>query len=348
VRAEAAELLESSPARVPPRCRHFTDCGGCHYQHLAVSAQLEAKAAQVREQLARLGGIPNPPLNQPVPSPASWHYRNHVRFHRATDGRPGFRAFRSERVVSLQECHLPEPELAALWPDLELAPDEIEVTLRRGSCGVPLVWRRRAGPDRPPAARLAFELPGGRFQVSAGTFFQVNTLMAALLAEEALRALAEHLQRGGQGATLADLFCGAGLFSLHAAPLFQQIIGMELAPEACRDFRDNLRGYTHARVVQGAVEDLLPGLEARPQAVIADPPRAGLGARTIRLLADLEPAVLIYVSCDPATLARDALLLSQRGFRLQSVTPFDLFPQTYHIETLSVWSLRRAPAIIVP
>jgi 23S rRNA (uracil1939-C5)-methyltransferase len=348
VRGELGELLEASPLRIPPRCRHFTACGGCHYQHLPASAQLEAKSVVVREQLARLAGLPDPPLLAPVPSPTPWNYRNRLRFHRAPDGRLGFRAFRSARVVPLEECHLPEPELAALWLTLPRVPGAPGAVLRRGTAGSPQVLPADPQPGEEPSAgaSVEFALPGGRFRVSGGSFFQVNTPLAGRLAETVTRVLTERLPHEGRGSTVADLYCGVGLFSLYAAPWAGRVIGVELAPDACADFSWNLRAHSNAELVRGPVEERLPHLEVRPQAVIADPPRAGLGPRVIRALAGLGPRLLVYVSCDPATLARDARELCRQGFGLESVTPFDLFPQTYHIETLSVWSRPNGSAII--
>jgi 23S rRNA (uracil1939-C5)-methyltransferase len=346
-RGEPVELLEASPQRIAPRCRHFTLCGGCHYQHLELGRQLEAKAGVLREQLVRLAGLPDPPPAETVPSPQAWNYRNHVQFHLSPEGRLGFKVFRSERVFTVLECHLPEPELNTLWPKLDpltIAPGpekasgrEVRVILRRGTSGPAQVWARPARGQGPGAEPLEFTLPGGRFRVSPGSFFQVNTPLAAELAARATTLVREALAERSSGAAVLDLYCGVGLFSLYAAPLAARIVGVELSPSACADYRHNLRGFTHAELVRGRVEEALPRLELRPEVVIADPPRAGLGRGVVRALAALRPALLLYVSCDPATLARDARELSRCGYTLASVTLFDLFPQTYHLESLSVW-----------
>jgi 23S rRNA (uracil1939-C5)-methyltransferase len=134
-----------------------------------------------------------------------------------------------------------------------------------------------------------------------------------------------------------DLYCGVGLFSLYAAPFAARLVGVELAPSACADYRHNLRDFAQAELIQGRVEEVLPRLELRPKVVIADPPRAGLGRAVVRGLAALRPSLLLYVSCDPATLARDARELVRGGYVLESISLFDFFPQTYHIESLSIW-----------
>jgi 23S rRNA (uracil1939-C5)-methyltransferase len=348
VRGELVELLESSPQRITPRCRHFAACGGCHYQHLDIDRQLEVKTAVLREQLARLAGLPAPSQLEAVPSPRAWCYRNHLQFHLSPEGRLGFKAFRSERVMTIEECHLPEPELGELWPKLEPSgfisdPDRasgraIRVSLRRGTSGPPAVW---AGPVRGPEAAaepVEFALPGGRFRVSPGSFFQVNTPLAAELAARVTAAVRESPASSGGRAALLDLYCGVGLFSLYAAPFAARVVGVELAPSACADYRHNLHDCAQAELIQGRAEEVLPRLELRPEVVIADPPRAGLGRAVVRALAALRPSLLLYVSCDPATLARDARELIRCGYSLESLTLFDLFPQTYHLESLSLWT----------
>ena len=348
VRGELAQLLESSPQRIRPRCKHFSACGGCHYQHLDIDRQLEVKTAVLREQLARLAGLPDPPRLEALPSPQAWYYRNHLQFHLSPEGRLGFKVFRSERVMTIEECHLPEPELGELWPKLEpsiFAPGsgrpsgrEVRVSLRRGTSGPPVIWARPARGSEAAAEPVEFTLPGGRFRASPGSFFQVNTPLAAELAARVTAALRESPAARAGRATLLDLYCGVGLFSLYAAPFAARVVGVELAPSACADYRHNLRGCAHAELIQGRVEEVLPGLELRPEVVIADPPRAGLGRDVVRALAALRPSLLLYVSCDPATLARDARELVRCGYSLQSLTLFDLFPQTYHLESLSVWT----------
>jgi len=347
-RGRAVELLEGSPRRVTPRCRHFGECGGCHYQHLGYEDQVEAKQAVLREQLARLAGLREPPLRDPLGCPSPWNYRNHLQFHRAEDGRPGFRAFRSSRVVPIVECHLPEPALAELWPRLPASRGGGRLVLRSGTEGPPAAWEEQgAGHGSHGASPVQFNLPCGSFRVSPGSFFQVNTPLAARLAEEVLRELQAHLPEGGRRAEVLDLYCGVGLFSRALAPHVGRVTSVELSPAACADFRHNLSGQDNARLLPGEVAEVLPGLSPRPDAAVADPPRAGLGPGVIRALAALAP-LIVYVSCDPATLARDARELGRQGYTLRSIRMLDLFPQTYHLETLSVWSHASASGILQP
>jgi 23S rRNA (uracil1939-C5)-methyltransferase len=182
--------------------------------------------------------------------------------------------------------------------------------------------------------------------VSADSFFQVNTPMAQRLADEVVGAVQGSIE--AKGAAVLDLYCGVGLFSRALAPHVRQVVGVELSPAACADFRYNLRGLDNVRLVPGDVQEVLPRLALQPDAAVADPPRAGLGPAAIRALAASAPGLLVYVSCDPATLARDARELARQGYALRSIRLLDLFPQTYHLETLSVWSRTGGSAILVP
>jgi len=337
-RGQAAEILEASPRRVTPRCRHFGECGGCHYQHLAYEAQLEAKQAVLREQLARLAGLHDPPLLDPLPSPSPWYYRNHLQFHRAADGRPGFRAFRSSRVVPISECHLPEPELAERWPLLPAAARG-RLILRRGTGGPPAVWEeKKGGPGAAvsPAAPVQFDLPCGGFRVSPGSFFQVNTPMAARLAEEVLFRVQAGLADGGRQAAVLDLYCGVGLFSAFLAERVGRLVAVEASPEAVEDFVYNLDEFDNVEIYEAPASNVLPSLDLQPDFVLLDPPRTGLEPAVLNRLLEMRPPLVVYVSCDPATLARDARRFSLAGYCLADLALFDQFPQTGQIESITL------------
>lgn len=355
VHAELVEVTSPSPQRIAPRCRHFTACGGCHYQHLPYEAQLAAKADILCDQLQRIGRIENPPVRATVPSPQQWNYRNHVQFHLTGEGKLGFVAAGSAPVViPISECHLPEAPLADLWPDLHFDPGlGLErVSLRLGADGETMLILESAEPPELEVEagisvvhlldgesvvmagedHLFIPVNGRPFRVSAGSFFQVNTPMA----EKMVAHLLEHLPVTPSSALL-DVYCGVGLFSAFFAPQVGRLVGIEVSPSACDDFAVNLDEFDHVELYQGAAENILPHLEIEAEAVIVDPPRAGLEKRVLDALLARGPARLAYVSCDPSTLARDAARLIAGGYRLADVTPFDLFPQTYHIESISIF-----------
>jgi 23S rRNA (uracil1939-C5)-methyltransferase len=355
-RARLVKVLEASPERVAPRCRHFTDCGACHYQHMPYPIQLKSKAEIVRSQLERLGGFEDPPVETIIASQSPWNTRNHLKFSLTPDGRLGFNAPGSNRVVPIDECHLPEPNLASLWPrlDLETIPGLNRITLRAGIEGERLlILHGDADPDvnvtTDMPASVVWLSPRGvtvlagegfltinvldrAFKVSANSFFQVHTALAGEVVQHVLEAL-----RFQPGDTILDLYAGVGLFSAFLAQKGVQVVAVEESPVACADFENNLAEFDHVELYEAPVEVALTAIHTHPSSVIVDPPRVGLSREAIEQLIKLSAPLLIYVSCDPATLARDGQRLVKAGYQLERCTPIDMFPQTYHIETLSIW-----------
>jgi 23S rRNA (uracil1939-C5)-methyltransferase len=172
------------------------------------------------------------------------------------------------------------------------------------------------------------------FKVSAGSFFQVNTSQAEAMVNHLLHILPLHPQD-----TLLDLYCGVGLFSAFLAPNVARCIGVEVSPWACDDFAINLDEFDNVELYVGTTEEILPALDSSPDVVVLDPPRAGVEKTALQALVTKHPPLIAYVSCDPATLARDARFLIANGYNLERVTPFDLFPQTAHIESISLFRI---------
>ena len=354
VRAELVEVLEPSPDRISPKCLHFGICGGCHYQHMPYSIQVDIKSAILRDQLLRIGKISDPPLKQAVPCAIEWNYRNHVQFHLTRMGKLGYVDVHGRNVFPISECHLPEPILDSLWRRLEFDPGlGLErASLRLGmdeqtmlvleSAEVPeleleadLSVVHLFGNDTVVMAGddyLSIKVNDCLFHVSAASFFQVNTEMAGKMVTHLLEQLPVT-----PATTLLDVYCGVGLFSAFFAPRVGRVIGVEASPSACEDFTINLDDFDNVELYEAAAETVLPGLDVKPGVVIVDPPRAGLEKRALDALMVLAPVRLAYVSCDPSTLARDAARLIAGGYRLVQVTPFDLFPQTYHSESISIF-----------
>jgi 23S rRNA (uracil1939-C5)-methyltransferase len=357
VRASLIDVLEPSTNRVKPRCPHFTACGGCHYQHIDYSDQLKNKAAILCEQLERIGGLRDIPCLPTIPCPSPWYYRNHIQFHQAADGKLGYQAARSKSVVTIQECHLPEIALNELWPQLDLdpVPGLERISLRLGMNEDIMLILESSDPE--PLDFSVEDLPisavhlgpGGAlvlagseiltirvlnrpFQVSPASFFQVNTLQAA--------AMVEHLQQSltlASNDTLLDIYCGVGLFSAFLAPRVERLVGIELSSSACHDFAVNLDEFDHVELYEASAQGVLASQKFNPNAIVVDPPRTGLGQRTLDGLLAQNATQIAYVSCDPSTLARDTKRLTTGGYQLRQITPFDLFPQTYHIESISIW-----------
>ncbi|MEW6716580.1 MAG: class I SAM-dependent RNA methyltransferase [Chloroflexota bacterium] len=356
VHAQLLEIIEPVAERIEPRCPHFTHCGGCHYQNMGYPHQLVAKTAILTDQLERIGGLREPPVQSAVSSPVSWNYRNHIQFHLCPTGGLGFQAPRSRVVVPVRECHLPEDMLNEVWPLLDIQPlSGLErVGLRLGVEDEVLIVCEGNDPstidfhlDLPFSA--VYKTPEGvlllagdsytvmkirerMFRVSAGSFFQVNTgttekMVAHLLGNLDLKP----------DTVLVEAYCGVGLFSAFLAPHVGHLIGIESDPGACDDFVGNLDEFDHVTLYQASTEDVLPHLDLHPDIVLVDPPRIGLGRQNLDAILSLQPDELVYISCDPATLGRDARRLTTGGYLLHQITPFDMFPQTYHIESISFW-----------
>jgi len=364
-RARLIEILSPSPHRVDPPCPHFGPgkCGGCQWQHIAYPAQLELKAAVVGDQLARLGRLPDVPVKRPLPSASPWHYRNHVQFSVGGDGRLGFVATDGRRVETVEVCHLLHPLLEELFAALDLElPGLARLSLRAGVNTGDQMVIFETHDDLPPA--LESDLPvscvlllsdgtpvnlignnyltevvaGRRFRISATSFFQVNTAAA----EELVRVVSECLAPAGDE-VLLDAYCGVGTFALSLADKVSYVIGIEKDAGAVADARLNVTELTNVEFIEGSVEVSLPRLGRRIDLAVLDPPRQGCKPQALTSLIELAPRRIVYVSCDPATLARDARRLTDGGYQLVEVQPVDMFPQTYHIESVALWERQAYP-----
>ena len=331
LRAEILKVLRPGPARVEAPCPVFGVCGGCSWQHLEYAAQVEAKRTILSDALSRIGGISlgeDPAL---MPSPRGYGYRARARIL-AGVGESGFRARRSHRLCATTACPVLTPALESSLetvrrlsePDAE--PVEWEISLgATGSarCG------RVSDKSGPP---VALQIEGDEIQISPGTFTQANSLLWEALHCRVLAAT-------GQGQRVLELYAGAGFFTLGLARRFSQVIAIESAASAVSDLRTNLEraGLDHVEVIAASVESALPSRRlSRPDAILLDPPRAGLPECALKAVAQLRAPRIIYLSCDPATLARDTARLQKKGYRVASIEGFDLFPQTPHLEALAV------------
>ena len=355
--AEGVRLLEASPQRVPPRCPHFgpEGCGGCHFQHIAYEAQLQYKREVVADQLQRIGGFADPQVLPTLPSPQPWAYRSHATFHVDADGRLCFVGTDDTSLVPIEECHILRPELLELLTLLDLDVPELErVRLQVGSDPddrmIVLSTRNDSVPelladlpvsvnfllsDNEPVnligeSHVRYSVRGRVFRVTAGGFFQVNVPVAELLIGEVLDRLA--LQ--GDEAVL-DLYAGVGLFTAFLAERAALVTSVESYPPAVTDADVNLAEFDNVDLIEGNVEAVLPALSEPYDAVVLDPPRSGVDVRVLDALGELAPPTIVMVSCEPSTLARDAQRLVRKGYRLLSVQPLDMFPQTYHVESVA-------------
>jgi len=365
-RADAVEVLAPSPDRVAAPCPQAGPgrCGGCDWQHAALPAQRSLKAVVISQQLRRLAGLDRAVTVEALPGDeepdAGLGWRTRVQFAVRPDGVAGLRAHRSHEVIDVGECLIAHPGLTGLgvparrWP----AASSVEALVSAGSGErAVIISQGRAGPagSVPPDLRrltpvrgrayLSQRAAGRDWRVSAGAFWQVHPGAADALAGAVMTALEP---RPGDAAL--DLYCGAALFAGVLAPAVGPagtVAGVEADAAAVRDARHNLRRWPWARVHKGDVAAVLRrGGATLPPArlVVADPPRSGLAREVIEYLGAAEhgAARFAYVSCDPATLARDIGLLMARGWVLADLRAFDAFPMTHHVECVA--TLVRDPA----
>ncbi len=378
VRGRVQQVLTPSPERTAAPCPHFAICGGCHYQHIPYEAQLRYKAQILRETLGRIGRVT---WDGPIATHASppFGYRNRAQWklrppEAGAAGVIGYHQAGSSALCAVNECPILSPRLAAVLEALRniVARGKAPVTLREveafaDSADTKLLIN--AGFERfdaPPAALAEFfqnalpgietillhetsrdrfelfgpgfihyEADGSRYRVGHLSFFQVNRF----LVDELVRAVV-----GEESGRLAlDLFAGVGLFTISLAKHFERVIGVESNLATARDLQANIEhAGANAQQVNISSESLLAEWKEAPDMVVLDPPRAGVSAEALARLAELAPARITYLSCDPATLARDLAALTGATGRhaIQEILLFDVFPQTYHIETLVRLSLR--------
>jgi tRNA/tmRNA/rRNA uracil-C5-methylase (TrmA/RlmC/RlmD family) len=349
--ADLLEVLRPSPHRVAPRCPLFGNCGGCQYQNLEYTEQLRWKRRHVVDLLARLARI-EAPVADPIPSPRIYGYRSKLTPHferppaeeNADAGTwpIGFlRAGARRALVDVPQCPLATPAINA-----RLATFRAEIRAQRASYtrGATLLLREAGGVVvTDPTAEIMEEVDGIQLRFLARDFFQNNPFL--------LPAFVRHVReqaRSGGARYLVDAYCGSGLFALTAAAAFTAVAGVELSESAVARATANAaaNGLGHVRFLAADAAAIFAGLEfpAAETAVVIDPPRKGCDPAFLDQLIAYAPRTLVYVSCDPATQMRDLARLVPAGYRVQRVQPFDLFPQTRHLECVATLQLEPAAA----
>jgi 23S rRNA (uracil1939-C5)-methyltransferase len=365
-RGEVVTLERTAGGRIAPPCTHYAQgCGGCSWQHADYSLQLRLKHGIVVDQLRRIGRFGN--ADELVRAPLSmiepWHYRNQARF---TFGRRfgelcfTYRA--THRLLRIDHCWITHPRINAV---LEVAQGRLadierrihQVSVRVGANTGQLL----ISPALPEIPELETgqphfeeEMLGRRFRLEPPSFFQVNTLRErrevpaaigrawlplpddGLSMAELLALLVLDRVQPSPDSVVIDAYSGVGTFALLLAPLVREVIGIEEARSAIRDAEHNAGDVANVRFIQAKTEEALPSLADRPDAVVLDPARVGCHPAVLQALLDLRPARIVYVSCDPTTLARDLRVLVDGGYHLHEVQPLDMFPQTYHIECVAL------------
>ena len=339
-RARLRSVAVASAQRVTPPCAHVAEgCGGCNWQHLAASAQHDAKVDIVREAFARTGRLPEVRIARGA-SVGHDALRTTVRMAVTADGRLGFRRSGSHDVVGVEHCLVMHPQLAQLISDIRVR-GVGEVTLRCGDAtGERGVWshdraRLLGLPDDVATGAGAVvheEVAGVRLRVAMESFFQASRQAAELLVDAVGRA-SQGLLNGSEG-PVVDAYGGIGLFSATLVPRDVQAVVVESSKSACDDAYSNLRGRT-ADIVQARFEQWV----AQPAGlVIADPARSGLGKPGVGVIVETDAPRVVLVSCDAVAAARDARLLVDAGYQLDNVEVLDLFPHTHHVEVVATYN----------
>ncbi len=317
-RARLLEVLRPSAERVGPPCRYFGQCGGCQYQHLDYAAQLRLKHKQVRDLFERLGGLDPERVAPVIPCPRPYGYRNRIMIRSQWDKfkqglNIGFIRADSRLVVDIEECRIAEPGLQ----------EEIR--------------RVRAHPPPKGGLKVVLRIRPEGWEVPPDSFFQNNFFLLPKMVEE----VRERLQQAGTR-HLADVYCGVGFFSLELGDLVESFAGVELDRLAIQAARRNAkaRGRANGEFIAGTAEEALPGLLARfapdSTTVLLDPPRKGCRPGILEMLRSAHPAQILYISCQPASMARDLkLLCAEKAFGVEKVVPLDMFPQTAHVECVA-------------
>jgi len=326
-RGRLIEVLQPSPSRITPGCPYFQRCGGCQYQHIDYPFQLEQKRSILREALQRVGKIEFAgEIN--VISGEPWQYRNRVQLH-IEDGKVGYFSQGSRDLCAIDHCPIASPKLNETIGKIDApqASTAVEFFSNETDVQVNVIDRvPRQALTALAALGVTTPIEYSGLRVSRNSFFQVNRFLIDRLVDCAIRGA----QGDAKGEWAVDLYAGVGLFSVKLAERFAKITAVESGSSSLRDLAHNFP----QTAVNANVEDYLAGLNETPDFILADPPRAGLGKLVVKDLVRIRAPRLSIVSCDPATLARDLQGLIAGGYRIEEITLVDLFPQTFHLETV--------------
>jgi tRNA/tmRNA/rRNA uracil-C5-methylase (TrmA/RlmC/RlmD family) len=353
--ADLIRVITPSPLRVEPRCSYYMRCAGCQYQHVEYAHQLQLKRNQIRDIFQRIGGIAEPPIEPVVASPRPYGYRNKIVVH--GPGKPGFWTVRGRSIIAVDHCPIARDEINEKLSALSHQPlgspklgeggsvEAKHLTIRcnsegkawtftESSAGVSPVSEEAERAGRP--RYIAETILGKTLHVPLTSFFQVNQGVIELALEYARRIF------GASGCnTLVDAYCGVGLFALLLADLARHVYGMEVDKQAIAAANENAArlGLTHYDFYAGSTDRLLfytlRQLRLDETCLILDPPRSGCGKAVLKTLREQKPRKIVYVSCAPPMLARDIKELLRFGYKLERVTPFDMFPHTAHCEAVA-------------
>ena len=337
-RGRIVKISKLSPVRDVPLCVCYENCGGCCYQHLKYEQQLKIKKKQVQDAFLKIGKIVSPPVSEPIASPYAYHYRGKAQLHAANEAsglKLGFLDVSGGTIMNIQRCEIME----------ETINDQIRnmrknTKLQRAESSL-IIWSEPEDGTSQNSDQIRRVVNGKEFFVQRNGFFQANVYLTDRLVDEVCRlVMPEKIH------TLVDAYCGSGLFSIFLSPYAQNVVGIETGQQAVKfaEMNAERNGVRNTKFICGAVESILPqefavGVD-KIDLLVLDPPRSGCDGAVLKAISTLRVQKVIYISCNPATQARDIKFFRECGYDLLSLLPLDMFPQTEHIEVIGHLSLR--------
>lgn len=348
VAAIVERVLDPSPLRVVPKCGYYGACSGCQWQHIAYPAQLEFKRQSIARSLRGYDSLSETRVLPTMPAERRYYYRNHARFTVRRGGQLGFSNRITRRFVRIEHCMIMDAKINESLTQLQdRAGETTNLSIRVGAnTGDILIQPTFQNPDIPiPTGQKRYveRMRGRDLLVASPSFFQVNTAQAENLLDIAARGL-----NLSEDDVLVDAYAGVGVFAILLAPFVRKSVAIEESASAVADARLNADGLDNVEFIQMKTEDALAdlpalaNLAAPPDALILDPPRVGCHPDALAALIALAPPRIAYISCDPPSLARDLDILAKGGYAIGEIQPVDMFPQTYHVESVAI--LERADA----
>jgi len=333
-RGRVLKIIEPSIQRVQPLCRYYGQCGGCSYQHINYESQLKIKQKQVEEAFLKIGRIAQPPVREVIPSPRIYTYRGKAQLHTAKTAegfKLGFMDISGGRMTDIERCEIMDETI------------NLQIQQARTKGGVSFdnsdltFW---SGLSEDSEETIVRKVKDKEFLIPRTGFFQANLYLTDRMVDEVCRLMDQK-----KVGTIIDACCGSGLFSIFLAPYALWMVGVEINEKSVNFARLNAErhGIKNAEFIRGDIEEFLRDQARKKDAVdmiILDPPRTGLSSVALAAISSLASQHLIYISCNPATQARDVKFLNDHGYDLQSLQPLDMFAQTEHIETIGLLQRR--------
>jgi len=339
VRGKILKIIKPSSMRVKPLCRYYKNCGGCCYQHLDYEHQLEIKKKQVQEAFWKIGKIEYPPVLEAVAAPKVYHYRGKAKYHAEAESRGwkiGLLDVSGGELVDITRCEIMDETINEKMRVLRE-----NKQLRHNTEAQLTIWSDSFVDQASKKDSIVKVVKGKNFLVPRDGFFQANLYLTDQLVDEVCRLAATN-----EISTLVDAYCGSGLFSIFLAPYAKNVIGVEINEKSVKHAQINAEnaGVKNVKFIHGDIENVLCReflpLGYEISLIVLDPPRSGCEKAVLKAIVDLQAQKIIYVSCNPATQARDVKYLNECGYNLQSLLPVDMFPQTEHIEVVGFLALK--------